>query len=155
MSKMKKAIGTVLSVAFALTLLAPAARASMRDQATEFTFGQPVQVPGCILPAGTYHFVVSQVPAERNTVQIFSSDWSRLYATVQTVPVERDSWAGRGPWEATGQITLAQGPSGRPAAIVDWFYAGRVTGHEFVYPSREENQLKPEAHQTVDLVPAG
>jgi hypothetical protein len=74
----KKAIGRALSVAFALAILTPAARASVRDQATRITFNQPVRVPGKILPAGTYWFVLSNVgAADRDTVSIYSSDWSK------------------------------------------------------------------------------
>ena len=53
-------------------------RASVRDQATRISFNQPVRVPGKILPAGTYWFVLSNVgAADRDTVSIYSSDWSK------------------------------------------------------------------------------
>lgn len=96
-------------------MLTPAARAGMRDQATKIIFNQSVQVPGCVLPAGSYWFVLSNVAdADCDTVQIFSSDSSKLYATVETEPVER----GRGPAgrRGTGRVRLPS-PRDRPASL--------------------------------------
>ncbi len=61
-------VGVVTSLATIALLLPflivlPAARADESDQATKVTFDQPVQVPGRVLPAGTYGFVL---PADIN-----------------------------------------------------------------------------------------
>jgi len=150
----KKALGILLGVALALAVLAPAARASVRDQATKITFNQPVQVPGTILPAGSHWFVLSDVAADRDTVSIYSSDWSKVYATVSTEPVQRATWAGRASSDSKGEIVFVKGPSGQPDAVMEWFYPGRVAGHEFLYPSHEEKQLQQEAKLTLEITPA-
>ena len=49
-----------LGLALAFVMMLPSARASERDQATEITFNQSVQIPGRVLPAGTFWFVVSE-----------------------------------------------------------------------------------------------
>jgi hypothetical protein len=49
-----------LGLLLALVMMLPYARASERDQATAITFNQSVQIPGRVLPAGTYWFVVSE-----------------------------------------------------------------------------------------------
>jgi hypothetical protein len=48
----------VLGLALASLLVLSDAHASEIDQATKLTFSQSVQIPGQVLPAGTYWFVV-------------------------------------------------------------------------------------------------
>jgi len=57
----------------ALALL-PGARASERDQKTVLTFSGPVEIPGQVLPAGTYVFKLLDSGSNRHIVQIFSKD---------------------------------------------------------------------------------
>lgn len=78
-----------------------------------------------------------------NLVQIFNADRSRLYATLQTISTERS--------EPTGDavVTLAEQPNGRPDALLKLFYPGDTTGHEFVYPDQEEQQLTHCRQQTI------
>ena len=47
-----------VAILFLLAVLValPAARADQSNQATKVTFSQPVQIPGRVLPAGTYWF---------------------------------------------------------------------------------------------------
>ena len=71
-----------LGLLLAFVMMLPSARASERDQATEITFNQSVQIPGHVLPAGTYWFVVSEANTSRNIGEIFNSDRSMLFATV-------------------------------------------------------------------------
>src|ERR1700686_2849085 len=69
----KKMINRKAFVVFGLALASliafSGARASEIDQATKLPFNQSVQIPGQVLPAGTYFFVA--LPPE--TFQIFSS----------------------------------------------------------------------------------
>lgn len=111
------------------------AHADETNQATRITFNQAVQIPGQVLPAGTYLFEQADSNDDLNVIQIFSADRTHLYATLQTVPVER--------MESTGEtaITLAQTGSGNADLLVKWFYPGRLTGHEFVYSNEQEQQI--------------
>src|ERR1700719_3547 len=68
----------VFVLALASLVVLSDARASDIDQATKLTFTQSFQIPGQVLPAGTYWFVV---PAP-DVVQIFSSNRSTLHATL-------------------------------------------------------------------------
>ena len=43
------------------------------DQATKFTFSQPVQIPGRILPAGTYWFKLLD-SSNRQVVEVLAED---------------------------------------------------------------------------------
>jgi hypothetical protein len=128
-------------IAFVL-ILELAAHADENNQLTSISFSEAVQVPGRILPAGTYQFVLANNEANRDIVWIFNADRTQLFATVQTVPTERTR-------ETNGtSITLAQRPSGQPDALVSWFYPGTLTGHEFLYSKQEEKELTQDAKQS-------
>src|SRR5262249_32772859 len=102
------------------------AHAGILDQKTVFTFNQPVQIPGMVLPAGTYVF--QRVEGfDPNVVQIWSADETHLYTTTLTIPDYR-----REP-ETSAAVTFEERPAGSPKAIKEWFYPGDNNGHEFVY----------------------
>jgi hypothetical protein len=137
-----------LAVMLAFFSLVPLARADEWDQATKLNFSQPVQIPGRVLPAGTYWFVLFDHGFDLNVVQIFNSDRSKLVATVLTNASERSK-----PTDNTA-VTLAELGSRQPEAILDWFYPGRTSGHEFVYTTRHEmEELTSAEHQTIEARP--
>jgi hypothetical protein len=111
-----------------------AAHADEANEATTITFSAPIAIPGRVLPAGTYIFQQAEPDDNLNIVQIYNADRSVLYATLQTVPAERAD-----PTAHTA-ITLAEPQSGTPV-LVKWFYPGRLTGHEFVYPKGQEQEI--------------
>ena len=119
------------------------AHADELDQSTILTFSQAIQVPGRVLPAGTYLFTLTSSDADRNLVQIFNSDHTYLYGMFQTIPTERRSSTD------DPAITFAEQGSGKPNAILKWFYPGRLTGHEFLYSSRQEKELARDTQETV------
>ncbi len=139
----RKAI-SILGLLLAFAIILPVARASESDQATKLTFSQSVHIPGRVLPAGTYWFVLADTSiGSRNLIHIFNSDRSTLYATVSAITAERAQ-----PSDNT-TITFAERQSTQPSAIVTWFYPGRQSGHEFVYPKSEQQELAQAKHQTV------
>jgi len=121
----------------------PAAKADQGNQATKVEFSGPVEIPGKVLPAGTYWFVLQNDASDRDIVQIFSGDWSRLEATLQTVPTIRQQ-----PTDDT-EIELAERPHQQPEAILKWYYPGLLAGHEFLYSSKQEMQFAREAKHDV------
>jgi len=136
---------TMLGFLLAFAIILPTAtRADEYDQASQLTFSQSVQIPGRVLPAGTYWFVLANTSTgNRNVIHIFNSDRSTLYATVSTIAAERAQSSDH------TAFTFAERESTQPSAIVTWFYPGRKTGHEFVYPAQEEKELASAKHQTV------
>ena len=111
------------------------ARADQDKQTTNITFSAPVEIPGKVLPAGSYIFERVDDNDLREMVRIFNADHTVLYATLETAPVDR--------MNATDDpsITLAQEGSGNPDVLVRWFYGGCLTGHQFIYPKSEEQRL--------------
>jgi hypothetical protein len=117
-------------------LIAGTTRASEVDQMIKVNFSQPVQIPGQTLPAGTYYFSIINT-SDRETVQITNEDRTKTFALIQTINRERPEWEGHG----GTAFTLALGKGVEPAAVIAWFYPGRTTGHEFVYPKQEQKEL--------------
>jgi len=123
------------------------AQASEWDHMTKVTISAPVEVPGVVLPAGNYWFVLDNDAANRNVVKIFSGDWSKLYAIELTIPVYRD----RKTTETT--FTFAERPRAGHEALVKWFYPGRETGCEFVYSPDVERRLARDVQHDVEAPP--
>src|SRR5580704_11016147 len=132
----------VFGLALASLVVFSDAHASEMDQATKLTFSQSVQIPGQVLPAGTYWFVVDPSSGS-DIVRIFSQDRLTVYATLQTVASEHLD-----PAEGT-EITFANRRSMQPEAIVTWFYPGRTSGHEFVYSKRDRKEIAQAKQYTV------
>ena len=131
----------VLGLALASLIVMPNTQASEMDQATKLTFSQSVQVPGKVLPAGTYWFVVDT--SSSKIVRIFSEDRSTLYTTLQTIDSEHFY-----PSDET-EITFANRRSMQPEAIVTWFYPGRTIGHEFVYSKQDQKEIAQAKQRTL------
>jgi hypothetical protein len=138
----KAYIAVGLIIAFTL-FFELAAHADEFDQATTITFSEPMQIPGQVLPVGTYLFKLANRDSDLNTVQVFNANGTVLYATLETIATERQ--------EPTGDVVvaLAEPGAGQPDALLKWFYPGRETGHEFVYPSQKEKELAQDKQQTI------
>jgi hypothetical protein len=146
--KSKAFIGVTLGVIISCMMIVPA-RADEWNQQTKLTFNQAVQIPGRVLPAGTYWFVLAENLADRNIVQIFSEDRTTEYATLYTVPAEQSN-----PPDHT-LLTFAQDESNGTPALVNWTYPGEKTGHEFIYSKSEEPKLLRAEQKTITVTPAG
>jgi hypothetical protein len=129
----------LVGLALVSLIVHPGARASEIDQATRLTFSQSIQIPGRVLPAGTYWFV-APTP---DVVQIYSSDRSTMYATLLTYSAERPHSADR------STVILADRGSMQPEAIVTWFYPGRAIGHEFLYSNQDQKEIAQANRHTV------
>ena len=129
-------------IAFAL-FFEIAAHADVLDQATKISFSEPIQIPGQILPAGTYLFRLVDSNSDENLVQVFNADQTVLYATLETVPTQRP--------EPTGftTVSLAEQGSGKPVVLLKWFYPGNLTGHAFVYSKQQEKELAQDMQRTI------
>lgn len=142
---------TLVPIALALSLaaFAPASSASAQtnlNQRTVLTFSQPVEVPGKVLPAGTYTFELNDSMANRHIVQIFDEAGTKVVALVLAVPSRRPT--------ATGEtvVNFAEVAAGQPQALRTWFYPGQTVGREMVYPRTRAQQLAVTANVVVPAV---
>jgi hypothetical protein len=141
-----------LVVIFCLGLLcalaAPSAMmADDSDKATKLTFSEPVEVPGKVLPAGTYWFKLADAPTDRNIVEIWNADRTRLVTTVLAIPDYRIQPKGR------TVINFEERPANQPEAISSWFYPGDNFGQEFVYPKTRATELAKQTSRPVLSMP--
>jgi len=122
--------------------LASAQQPNTNDQ-TYVTFSAPVSLPGVTLPAGSYMFQLLNSQANRNVVQVFDHDRTKLYATLLAMPASRPE-----PADAT-VITFREAPVNAPPAVQFWYYPGRTDGQEFAYPKSQAIKIANAAHTSV------
>ncbi len=111
----------------ALVSASPVSAQTALNNKTVLTFTQPVEVPGKILPAGTYTFELHDSGMNRHVVEIFEGTSTKLVALVLAIPDYR--------LKATEDtvIRFNEGAPGVPQAIRAWFYPGQTVGQELVY----------------------
>jgi LPXTG-motif cell wall-anchored protein len=133
--KFVKSIFAVLALTLLAATITPGARADEWNKKTVMTFSQPVEIPGQILPAGTYTFVLLDSPSDRHIVQIFDADGSHIIATVLAINNYR--------LRPTGDtvVKFAERAGDNPEALKAWFYPGDNFGQEFVYPKQRAIEL--------------
>jgi hypothetical protein len=104
-----------------------------------------VDIPGRILPAGTYTFQLLDYQSDRHIVQIFNADGSQIIATILAINNYR--------LQPTGDTVMkfSERPADSPDALRAWFYPGDNFGQEFVYPRARAIVL---AQTTKGFVPA-
>ena len=127
--------GVVLALCTLLlcATLAPGGRADAWNKKTIVTFSEAVEIPGQILPAGTYVFKLMDSTTDRHIVQIWNEDENQILATIFAIPSTRMEPPDRTVFE------LEERPSGSPMAIKYWFYPGDSTGQEFSYSYHLDN----------------
>jgi LPXTG-motif cell wall-anchored protein len=140
-----KAVFCLLAVAMLGVMVLPSARADEWNKKTVVTFSQAVEIPGKVLPAGTYTFQLLDSPSDRHIVQIFNADGSHIIATILAINDYR--------LQPTGDTVMkfSERPGDSPEALRAWFYPGDNFGQEFVYPKVRAIQL---AQTTKVAVPA-
>ncbi len=146
-----KIIKSVLAVA-ALCILSAMSLSSVRadefSKKTVMTFSQPVEIPGQILPAGTYTFKLVNSLSDRHIVQIFNADGSHIIATVLAINNYR--------LRPTGDtvVKFSERPGDAPDALKAWFYPGDNFGQEFVYPKPRAIELAAAVKEPIPALPA-
>ena len=127
-------------------VLASPARADQWNKKTSVTFSHAIEVPGdMILPAGKYVFKLMDSVSNRNIVQIWNEDETKLLTTILAINNYR--------LEPTGDtvIEFHERPGTQPQALRAWFYPGDQFGQEFAYPKPRAMQL---AEASNEIVPA-
>jgi len=126
MKKMNKLL-LIGCLVYGSTYLAQKAEAVTIDRKTVLTFNQPFEVPGTVLPAGTYVFNFLGSTANRNIIEVLSQDEGTVHATIEAIPDYRADAAGE------PSIVFEERKAGAPHAIKEWYFPDRRYGHKFVY----------------------
>jgi hypothetical protein len=126
-----KAVQLSLCAALLCATLGLSLHADQWDKKTVVTFSDSVEIPGQILPPGTYTFKLLNSATERHIVQIWSADETQLFATIMTIPAFRLQPPDKTIFE------FDERPANAPEALHAWFYPGDNFGSEFVYNKRQ------------------
>jgi hypothetical protein len=143
MKRLRGLASATLCVALLGIGFAPTATSDEYNKKTIVTTNVPIEVPGKVLPPGTYVFKLLDSSSNRNIVQIFDKDEKQLYATILALPDYR--------MQPTDKplIQFEERPSDSPAAVKAWFYPGDQYGQQFVYPHNRAVELAKRTNQHV------
>jgi hypothetical protein len=136
-------VAAMLCIAMLSFVLTPKAAADLGDQKTIVTFSAPVEIPGKVLPAGTYVFKRLDAAGNRNIVQIFDKDEMHLIATLLALPDYRLKTPEK------PIINFEERAANSPEAIKAWFYPGDNYGVQFVYPHTRATEIAKRTNQNV------
>jgi hypothetical protein len=145
--KITRTILTIFTVTLVMFMLAAGARADTAfSKRTVVTFNQPVEIPGQVLPSGTYTIELYESFGNRNIVRIYNADRSKLIATVLAIPNRRLTTTG------DNVMKFTERPGNSPDALKAWFYPGESSGQEFVYPKARAVELAQVTHEFIPAV---
>ena len=141
--KIVKTVLVVIALSLLGATLATDARADEWNKKTVLTFTQAVEVPGQVLPAGTYTFQLMDSPSDRHIVQIFNADGTQIIATILAINNYR--------LQPTGKtvVKFEERSGDNPEALKAWFYPGDNFGQEFVYPKQRAIELAAASNEPV------
>lgn len=145
--KIAKTLLAMLAVPLLMIAFAPGTRADTSfSKRTVVTFKQPVEIPGQVLPAGTYTIELMESYGNRHIVRFMNADRTKQIAIVLAIPNYRLT--------ATDKtvMTFAERPGAHPDALKAWFYPGDGFGQEFVYPKARATELAQVTHEPVPAV---
>jgi hypothetical protein len=126
--RIARAIQVSMCTALLCTTFVTAAKADNWDKRTVVTFSDSVEIPGQVLPAGTYVFKLVNSASDRHIVQIWNGDETAILATILATPNYRLDTPDRTIFE------FDERPGDSPMGLHSWFYPGDNSGQEFVYP---------------------
>ena len=142
----KRLMTSACAAAMLLTMSAtPAlAQGGPLDSRTEFTFNQPVELPGVTLPPGTYIFRFVDATTGKKVMQVQAKDASsKTYGMFLTISAQRPRPSD------DAELRFLETPAGQPAAVKTWWYPGNTIGREFIYPKSQAVRLAKATNSTV------
>ena len=142
----KRLMSSACAAAMLLTMsVTPAlAQSGPMDSRTEFTFNQPVELPGVTLPPGTYIFRFVDATTGKKVMQVQAKDASsKNYGMFLTISAQRPRPSD------DAELRFLETPAGQPAAVKTWWYPGNTIGREFIYPKSQALRLAKATNTTV------
>jgi hypothetical protein len=111
---------------------------------TKFTVNHPFEVPGMTLQPNTrYTMRLLDSPSTRNVVEVLNGDDTKLLTQFLAISDERLEPADK------TTFTFIETEPGFPMPIKEWFYPGRITGLEFIYPKKQALEIARHAKEPV------
>ena len=140
----KRLMTTACAAMLTMSAMPAFAQGQPMDSRTEFTFNQPVELPGVTLPAGTYVFRFVDGTTGKRVMQVQSKDASnKTYGMFMTINAQRPRPSD------DAELRFLETPAGQPAAVKTWWYPGNTIGREFIYPKEQARRLAQATNTTV------
>ena len=119
-----------------LLLAATSLLADDWNKKTTVTFSQPVEIPGMVLPAGTYVFKLLNSVSDRHVVLVYNEAEDHLYKMFLAINNYRLTPTG-------DPVLKFSEPRAKdaPQPLRAWFWPGDTWGQEFVYPKAKAVEL--------------
>ncbi len=128
----------LILISCALLFVICPARADQWNKKTVVTFSSAVELPGVVLPAGTYVFKLVDSISDRHIVQVLNEDETKVFTTILAIPNYQLE-----PREET-IMRFEERPKNAAGALRAWFYPGDNFGQEFVYPKARAAEIAEE-----------
>ena len=122
------------------SIAGPAVRADDPAQQATVTIQSPEQVPGSVLPAGTYMFKKTGAQSGWVIVQIYSKDGSALVTTILAYPNTKVASNGQ------NFVVYPANGSGTIPAMEGIVFTGDSTVEQFAYPKAAADQIGAANH---------
>ena len=140
MKIMKSGLFLAVICLVAASIAGPVTRADDSVQQAMVTIQSPEQVPGSVLPAGTYMFKQTGAQSGWVIVQIYSRDGSALVTTILAYPNAKVASNGQ------NVITYPANGSGSIPAMEGIVFTGDSTVEQFAYPKAAADQIGAANH---------
>ena len=114
-------------------------RADDWDKKTIVTFDQDVEIPGQVLPAGTYVFKLLRNSPNPFIVQVWEQEETQLLSTLMTVGDSYPNRSGK-PYFV---LDMTGTEEGYPPVVVSWFFGGGDDGRDFIYSGYSTSRMAP------------
>jgi len=129
--------GMILGLALMLGLTTSSLQADDWNLKTSFSVDQTVEVPGAVLEPNTKYIIqLMELQGNRNVLRISNSREDQVISTFMTVDDRSREDLVEDP-----TFTFMEVPAGNPLPVKAWFYPGRITGFEFLYPSAQRQKI--------------
>jgi hypothetical protein len=129
-----------------LAMLNPVLKADEYNRKTVISISQPLEVPGVVLPPGTYVMKLFNSSSDRHIVQIMNERQNQQLALTFAAAAERIRPTGK------TVLTMYEGSQGAPPALRTWFYPGDTVGQEFLYPHKQAVSISERTKHAVPEV---
>jgi len=131
----------VLALVF---LVPPVIHGDEWNLATRFTVNHAFEVPGMVLQSDTPYVIrLYDSPANRTVVQIYNDDQTKMLTMFMAISDLRLEPADK------TTFTFIETQPGFPLPMKEWFYPGRLTGLEFVYPKNQALEIARHAREPI------
>lgn len=131
----------ILSLAF---IAPPSMRGDEWNQATRFSISHQFEVPNMVLQPNTPYVIrILDSPSNRDVVQIYNDDQTKMLTMFMTIASERLE-----PFDET-TFSFIETEPGYPLPVKEWFYPGRLRGREFVYPKDQAMKIAQHAREPI------